>query len=84
MLTVYILHLYSLSVVQPDDGLDIAETCSCVFINNKTNVSCAGLNLSSFKCKNRNGMSNIKIKYFVHATGCVQRIRCCLANWLWE
>ena len=55
--------------VRPDDGLDIAETCSCVFMNNKTNISCAGLNLSSFKCKNRNGMSNIKIEYLVMLRG---------------
>jgi hypothetical protein len=36
----------------PDDALDLAEICTCVFINYKTNVSCARLNLlSSFPCK---------------------------------
>jgi hypothetical protein len=45
-----VLILYPYTVfyfaVQLDDGLDIAERCSRVFLNNETNVSCARLKLS--------------------------------------
>jgi hypothetical protein len=40
----YMLYTVSRFAVQPDDGLDIAKTYSCVFTNNKTNVGYTQLN----------------------------------------
>ena len=33
MLFLHMLYTTSYFTIQPDDGLDIAETCSCVFLN---------------------------------------------------
>jgi len=41
--------------MQPDNGLDIVKTWSCLFISNQTNISCPQLNLMSlFKCEKSN------------------------------
>jgi hypothetical protein len=80
---VHVVFILSVSLLY-SQMMDLTLPKHVVFINNKTNISCSGLNLSPFKCQNCNGVGNIKIKYFIHATGCVQRIWCCLTNWLWE
>jgi hypothetical protein len=55
MLYIHTFYTISYFTMQPDNGLDIAKTCSCLFVNNQTNISYPQRNLLSlFKCEKYN------------------------------